>query len=133
VVLTGCSAVDKTVDFFAGSDDPTEIETAVAETVADAAQSDTPETTLKENLIKDASDKLATETARMIDNTLGNSNTSITLTGVDKGNGRAEIKNVTGLDIGSNENRQTFALGRSHQRRQAHDAEYRCWPALSQC
>lgn len=111
VVLTGCSAVDKTVDFFAGSDDPTEIETAVAETVADAAQSDTPETTLKENLIKDASDKLATETARMIDNTLGNSNTSITLTGVDKGNGRAEIKNVTGLDIGSNENRQTFAQG----------------------
>ena len=47
----------------------------------------------------------------MIDRHLGDSRTSISITGLDKGKGRAEIKNVTGLSYGSNDNRQTFFQG----------------------
>lgn len=111
VFLTGCSAVDKTIDYFTTSGDASEIETAAAKNIAAAAQSDNPESTAKRNLVAGVTNKIADETAAMIDRNLGNSRTSISVTGLDKGEGSAEIKNVTGLTMGSNDQRQTFFQG----------------------
>ncbi|MDA9930306.1 inverse autotransporter beta domain-containing protein [Alphaproteobacteria bacterium] len=112
VMLAGCSAIDRTVDYFVGSEEKAEaVGTASSKAVADAAKSDDAAASLTSTAVNAASKAVAQGSAAAIDNSIENSRTSITLTGVDKGKGRYEIKNVTGFEFGSTDTRQTFFQG----------------------
>jgi hypothetical protein len=107
--LTGCSSIDSgwnnTVDFILGPDDGTDTrETAVAENVANIAGSEDPQTTA----ISTAVNVAANNAAQVIDSSITNSHTEISVTGFDKGTPRYDILNVTGLWSAHNGHSQTF-------------------------
>ena len=108
-LLAGCSAYDRTVDYLTGSDDKTEVTgKAASEAVAEAAQSDDATGSLLGSAAEAASNALADSAAAAIDNNVENSRTSVTLSGAKHGDARYQISNVTGLDYGSTDSRQTF-------------------------
>lgn len=108
-LLAGCSAYDQTVDYLTGSDDKAEVAgKAASEAVAEAAQSDDAASSLLGSATEAASSALADSAAAAIDNNVENSRTSISLSGVKNGDARYQVSNVTGLDYGSTDSRQTF-------------------------
>ncbi len=111
-MLAVCSAYDRTMDFFTGSDDKAEATgTAASQALADAAASDDAADSLAKSATEAAETALADAAANAIDSRVDNSRTSVSLSGVKDGNNRYEIRNITGLSYGTDDSKQTFFQG----------------------
>ena len=94
IFLVGCSPMGGTYNF--------------AQNLSNAGMSEDPAKVLLQGAVKDASNNLATLTAKTIDQGIANSRTNVSITGVEKNKPNFSILNVTGLGLGTTDSRQTF-------------------------
>ena len=124
VSLAGCSSVgkgwDSTVDYVFGPDDGgNQRQEKAAEILAGAADSASPEKAFVDKLIEDSTSKIADATVNAIDNTIENSRTDITITGIKNKKARYFLSNVKGFGLSGDGHAQTFmqsSIGNANSR-----------------
>ena len=122
--LAGCSSAgnvwNSSVDYVFGPDDGgTKQQEKAAEIAAEAASSANPEKAIADKIVQDSAGKISSSAVALIDRSLNNSKTVISLTGIETKKARYFISNIKGFEPSDNGHAQTFmqsSIGNSNSR-----------------